>query len=346
MHLIRYLLVSALPCLALFLFLSLPSFAFYGSLLFLFFASLRKGPGQAATPAAVQEPLTPDLAKKVVTYFYPGLGGSWMQALRYVGKDGLWGKAGEPRIANAPRLLYTVKAINPPEVIELRAYALYLAPLALPWWSTALITSIGTAYHGIENRIKYAIDVPFVSFAQRGDTDTFLESFRVEKWDSSLPRRILAGSSRGASTVLCAVTLMTPEEQAALAFVLLEGAFDTVPAVARARFGPWLGPLVTALLPWLTSYDAAHPTPLDMARAFPARVPVAFVTSKADTVVPMAHTLALRDAVVAARGGDATHVHTLVLEKSGHSTYVNEDLEDQARYRAFVDGLYRQYVLN
>ena len=102
---------------------------------------------------------------------------------------------------------------------------------------------------------------------------------------------------------------------------------------------------MTALLPWVTAYDPAHATPLDMAKAFPARVPVAFVTSKADTVVPMAHTLALRDAVVAARGGDATHVHTLVLEQSGHSTYVNEDAEDQARYRAFMDGLYTQYVL-
>lgn len=318
----------------------------------------RTGPGQCATPATHQEPLTPDLKDKVVTYFYPGLGASWRQALRYLGKEGfpMGGVEGltglrmpSSRIANAPRLLYSIIPINPPEVLECEYTRMRSRPLAWFWGVTGVASLINSARHGIEGfGNPYFIEVPLVNFAQRGDTNKFLTGFRGTINDDVVRGRtpILAGSSRGASTVLCAVTLVTPEEQANLGFVLLEGAFDTVPNVARARFGRWLGLFVAWALPWVTSYDSTHATPLDMARSFPANVPVAFVTSKADTVVPMAHTLALRDAVVAARGGDETHVHTLILEKSSHSTYANEDLDDQRRYREFMDTLYRQYVLS
>jgi hypothetical protein len=212
-----------------------------------------------------------------------------------------------------------------------------------------VITRMGVALHGIRHPTTYYIDTPLVSFAQGPDQQQLRSALHYQfnahriKLENR-PKTVLAGSSRGASTVLCAVANMTPEEQEWVHLVLLEGAFDTVPAVARTRFGPYLGPFITWVLTWATSYDPAAPTPLDLAKAFPPKVPVAFVTSKADTVVPMAHTLALRDAVVAARGGDASQVHTLILEKSGHSFYANQDLEDQTAYRAFVDSLYRTYI--
>jgi hypothetical protein len=298
------------------------------------------GQGQCPTPPAHQTHLAPDFAQKVVTYFYPGLGGSWMQALRYVGPEGLNGSS----LPNAPLLMYSMRPINPPEVV----YGGARWPLlSVPWVFMGMITRIGVALHGIKNPMAYFLNVPLTSFAQHGDQYRFLSALRSEASDSRVKNArclVLAGSSRGASTVLGAVAQMTPEELNRVGLVLLEGAFDTVPAVARARFGPYLGALVTWVLTWATSYDPSSPTPLDLAKSFPAKVPVAFVTSEADTVVPMAHTLALRDAVVAARGGNAAHVHTLILKKSWHSFYANQDLEDQTAYRAFVDSLYRKYI--
>jgi hypothetical protein len=297
------------------------------------------GNGQCPTPLKHQAPLAADFAPKVVTYLYPGLGGSWMQALRYAGQDGLNGSV----LPNAPLLVYSIRPVNPPEVVPLSGK---WPLLGAPWCFTHIITRIGVALHGIRNPWRYFLNVPLVSFAQRGDQEQLLSAIRTGR-DAQVKRArttVLAGSSRGASTVLCAVAHMTPEEQDWAGLVLLEGAFDTVPAVARARFGRLLGPLIVWVLTWATAYDPAAPTPLDLAKSFPAKVPVAFITSKADTVVPMAHTLALRDAVVAARGGNDEHVHTLVLEKSGHSFYANQDLEDQTRYRAFVDSLYRRYI--
>jgi predicted esterase len=300
------------------------------------------GQGQCPTPPAHQVPLDPDFDKKVVTWFYPGLGGSWMQALRYAGKEGKEGRS----IPNAPLLMYGLWPINPPEVRILDSDGYFLSfLLALPWIFTTIITRIGVALHGIRNPQLYLLNVPLVSFAQRGDQEELLAEIQTRVRMYGRPARtILAGSSRGASTVLSTVAQMPPEEQNQVHLVLLEGAFDTVSSVARARFGPYLGPLITWVLTWATSYDPSAPTPLDLAKSFPAKVPVAFITSKADTVVPMAHTLALRDAVVAARGGNAEHVHVLVLEKSGHSFYANQDLADQTRYREFVDSLYRAYI--
>ena len=298
------------------------------------------GEGQCPTPPEHQQPLSPDLASKVTTLFYPGLGGSWMQALRYVGPEGLNGSS----LPNAPLLMYGLRPINPPEVV---VRADRWPPLSIPWVFTTIITRVGVALHGIKNPMVYFLNAPLVSFAQDGDQQRFLSALR-DKANATRAKNarclVLAGSSRGASTVLGAVTRMTPEELNRVGLVLLEGAFDTVPAVARARFGSWLGPFITWVLTWTTAYDSRAPTPLDLAKSFPAKVPVAFITSEADTVVPMAHTLALRDAVVAARGGNAEHVHVLILKKSGHSFYANQDLEDQTAYRAFVDSLYRKYI--
>jgi hypothetical protein len=288
------------------------------------------------TPPSHQTPLSSDLAQKVRTYFYPGLGGSWMQALRYVGPAGLNGSF----LPGAPLLLYAVQPINPPEVVLVsNAWPAW----SVPWFFTAVITRIGVAMHGIRRPVTYFLNVPLTSFAQRPDQEQLRAALVSSPHNGT--KTILAGSSRGASTVLCVVSQMSHEQLGEIALVILEGAFDTVPSTARARFGPYLGPFITWVLGWATAYDPTAPTPLDLAKSFPANVPVAFITSKADTVVPVAHTLALRDAVVAARGGDATHVHTLILEKSGHSFYVNQDLGDQTSYRAFMDSLYRKYVL-
>lgn len=205
--------------------------------------------GQAATPAAYQQPL-PDLEHSdiVATLYYPGLGASRMQALRYTG-------GGTPtkdaHIPNAPWLLYRVRPVDPPEYVDARRWWTSWAPA--PWLETRVLTTFGRLLQHIRHGHDYVLAWPRTSFAQRDDINTFLEALRVEMaWHRTQSRFVLAGSSRGASTVLGAVTHLTEAERRRVAFVLLEGAFDSVPSVARARYGAWAARLLPWALSWLT----------------------------------------------------------------------------------------------
>lgn len=316
------------------------------------------GRQQCQTPIEHQVPLTDHLETKMVTYFYPGLGGSWMQALRYAGPGGFpslgarivvadFTTSFPPHVLNAPLLFYSLYLTNPPEVVPADSMGTLLArPMSLLWCYTGVLTSIGSACHNISWPMDYVLEVPLTSFAQHDDIHQFLTAFRESRNNPAMVGRtvVLAGTSRGASTILGAVVHMTPEEQASIGLVLLEGAFDTVPNVAAFRFGTFLGRLVPWLLSWTTRYDPSYPSPLELARRFPPNVPVAIVTSEADNVVPMKSTLALQQAVLAARNGNEEHVHTLILKTSQHSSYSTGNLPDQTSYRAFVDDLYRKYV--
>jgi len=304
--------------------------------------------GQCRTPDTHRAALLPqEKIDTIATFYYPGLGGSWMQALRYAGKEGLptsvqlWvgDQCMTPNasIANAPLLLHNLCPIDPPEVrTDIIGMLLYL------------YTSFATSADRVTQRVRmgddYALAWPLVSFAQQGDIDQFLSTIRAVSDAPNMKQRrfVLAGSSRGASTVLGAVVNMTREERARIAFVLLEGAFDTVPHVAGSRYGV-LGRVVPRLLSWLTRYDPAYPSPLALAARFPTDVPVLIVTSEADWHVPMANTLRVRDAIVKAREGDAERVHLLVLKHSHHSYYVNDHLDDQTAYRAVMETMHRLY---
>ncbi len=294
--------------------------------------------GRVETPAAYQVPFPGVQGERLTTFYYPGLGASWMQALRYAGKDACLPQGVKARIRNAPLLLYNIVPVDPPEVVT--------DPLGmLPWFYTALATNTGRAWQRIRNGEVYTLAWPRINFAGRRDIDHCLAAVRTPSSQREAPRLVLAGSSRGASTVLGAVVHMTEEERKRIAFVLLEGAFDTVPAVAAARYGTWAGRWLPPLLSWVTTYDPAFPSPLALAARFPADVPVLFVTSRVDTGVPMASTLALRDAVLTGREGALREqVHTLVLERSHHSFYVNDDLDDQRRYREAMADMYRLYT--
>ena len=196
-----------------------------------------------------------------------------------------------------------------------------------------------------------ALAWPRISFAGWDDIRHFSD---VLWWtdiqhgsDRQQQQLILAGSSRGASTVLGAVTHNMPIDQVQrIAFVLLEGPFDTVPAIAEARYGWLLGRIISAALPWLTRYDPTFPSPLELAARFPPDVPVLLVASEADWHVPLAHSMRIYDALRQARGGNGSHLHLLVLKHSHHSFFVNDHLDDQAAYRLAMESMYQRYVVS
>ena len=101
--------------------------------------------------------------------------------------------------------------IDPPEVVTNSLGTLF-------WAYTLPFTDFARAAHRVVmGDDEYAIAWPRTSFAQRDDMEAFLAPIR-EVMDQELwakRKLVLAGSSRGASTVLGAVaSLMTDKERA------------------------------------------------------------------------------------------------------------------------------------
>lgn len=306
--------------------------------------------GQCHTPAEHQEPFKHVNAEKIVTFYAPGLGASWMQALRYAGREGLPPSMSlaiddtiitpPAHIPNAPHLLFNLCPIDPPEVC-------LSTPDILMYYYTTVATDIGRQWQRIIMGDAYALAWPWVNFAQAHDIQHFLAPIRAVWNDPIIKERriVLAGSSRGAATVLGAVVHMTPEEHKRIAFVLLEGIFDSVPNICTARYGRHLGRFIPWALSWLTRYDPQYLSPLELAQQFPVNIPVVFVTSLVDCHVPTEHSLAVRNVVSESRKDvpDAANVYTLLLKSSHHSFYVNDHLEDQAAYRKLMGDVHRLY---
>lgn len=298
--------------------------------------------GQCSTPAAHQAPL-PCNKDSIATFYYPGLGGSWMQGLRYTGQEGLppsvklyigdQAIGPDAHIPNGPRLLENVCPIDPPEVI------IDGSLLAMPFFYTYVTTLAGRAMQNVIMGDDYVLAWPWVNWGQRDDIQHFLGTVRAAMDTPGFKGRqlVLAGSSRGAATVLGAVAQMTMEEHRRIAFVLLEGIYDSIPSVC--------GPIVPRLLSWVSRYDPLFPSPVQLAAQFPSTVPVLFVTSRADWIVPPTKALAVRDAVLRARANRGGHVHTLILKHSHHSFFVNDHIGDQTAYRAKMEEMHRLYCV-
>src|SRR5688500_3864399 len=139
--------------------------------------------GQGATPPAHQADFGGVDKDKVVTFYDPGLGGSWMQGLRYMAQEGLPpsckvyvdGIAVTPdaHIANAPRLLYNVCPIDPPEVMTGGG------PMSLLFYYTVLATSSARVLQRVVMGDDYYLAWPWVNFAQRHDIEAFLTPIRT-----------------------------------------------------------------------------------------------------------------------------------------------------------------------
>jgi len=291
--------------------------------------------GMCPTPKEHQRPFLGVDWGTLITFYFPGLGAGWMQSLRYTGGKEV--ERGEATMPNSPFFLYNIHAIDPPEY---KAFHW----MQLPWIYMLPITTMARVWQHILRGSDYVLAWPLISFAGHDDIEQCLRPIRafIEDPKNNMKKLVLAGSSRGASTMLGAVTRMTAKEQDHIAFVLLEGAFDSVPAIAIGRYGSFLGGLLHLLLPSLTRYDPMYPPPVALASNFPTHVPVLFVTSEADWHVPMAHTLRVRDAVRRSRTHDED-LHTLVLKRSHHSFYSTDDVEDQAAYRQKMAFMYERY---
>ena len=161
------------------------------------------------------------------------------------------------------------------------------------------------------------------------------------------PQRVIVlfGTSRGASTVLVALTRLTKEELAHIGLVIAEAPFASVSSVLHETM-PWPTRTVPAfiwLLEYFTQFREGQSSPLQAVAHddFPLETPLVFVTSAIDRTVPKTNTQQLIT-VLEERGHQA--MHHIELKHSHHSSMSLGNTEDRQSYETELHALYRKYL--
>ena len=273
----------------------------------------------------------------ITTLFSQGMWASRGQAAKYT-RRGVEVNGRVVRYSGANDLLH-----NPVAYAELAqiSYAwtanpLYLAMQFLSWCKTVDYWSHNdTAYH---------VFLSAVDIAGPNEVAHHRESWLAHDAATPSPhhRLVLFGTSRGAATTFVSVAISAPHERRRLALVVLEAPFDSVENALKYRYGEDWGKLAFDVVRRLTNYSATFLSPARAAWRFPLDVPVAFITSRADSVVHHNQTAYLMD-ILRVRGHP--NMHHLQLESSAHTHMPLGDGEDQHRYVRFMEEMYERYCL-
>jgi hypothetical protein len=210
---------------------------------------------------------------------------------------------------------------------------------------TVTNTNLSLRYHFI-NLFKF-------NFGQQGDGSNHLNKYlncRAEYPDDNI---ILWGVSKGAATTLSSLVLNNYDVNR-IKMVVLEGCFSSIEDVFkhwvahRSYTDPnfWIAKLVLFLLKknmlsWFIRYKHnPEYDPINLVSRLPRDVPVLFITSEIDEVVPADQTIQLYDKL---KESGHQKAHLLVLSRSRHPAYMFDDEEDRTRYRKFILDMYKKY---
>ena len=285
------------------------------------------------TPATMKHPPRDD----IITFFFQGNGESRAQASLYAGPQGIRMMVEDADVdvhcAEAPCLLHNIWQY--PELQDVTYN---------PWnpmvWVAKPVRTLVNWYRGIEGAVAHAPVLREWNLGGTSDVQQYLVWFRDLLATAPVEKKlVLFGCSRGASTTFTAVSQMTPEEHQRISLVILEAPFDSVEHVIE--HSPWLPNLQMGLLTHCTSYNASDISPQTASESWPLTVPVAFITSDADTRVPKALTQNLI-AQLLSRGHEK--VHHCELQTSHHILFPLHNPDDQQRYFDFVNAMYALYI--
>lgn len=203
-----------------------------------------------------------------------------------------------------------------------------------------LFTKILFWFRGVSYTPCHAIRYGLCNIAQ--SEDIFHHQQRMKAVDEKAKEDLICyGVSRGALVTFISIALNG--HPPSLKLVVLEGSPDSIPNVLEARYRRFFGAIVEDILCTFTKYtrkDARTYSGLKLAANFPKDVPVALVTSEKDTVVPMANTLALANAL---KASGHTKVHLLCLKHASHDSYLTGHPDDRKDYIEFITNLRKLY---
>lgn len=225
----------------------------------------------------------------------------------------------------------------------------YLNPIKIASYS---VSSVANWYHGIHVYNKYkqdteygkthsvkahAIKISEISVGQETDMESHQEKFEGLIKDYPDDDWMAFGFSRGAATTFNACAKYKYPK---LKLVILEACFYSIhDCFYLNKFSP-LRKTFTTGLSLFTKYHDDGPSPKDSVAEFPENVPVVFITSEKDWVVPAESTMKLAHALADKGKND---VYLLVLKKSSHPNYVFSDPVDRQMYQEFIHAIYEKY---
>lgn len=217
----------------------------------------------------------------------------------------------------------------------------------------------GSRYHNE----RYIIDQPVISFnfpdvgkdaynkteanfAQEQDIAT-ITSHYLKTIPSFYEKVVIFGHSRGAAAALEFVALHDRPEMAAL---IANAPFDSVRSCIKLWVHNKVGYLSDSLAPcfdktvapwyFAKKYNPEGIQPIKLVHQIRSTLPILFICSLQDTVVPYWSTLKLYQALVTA-GHKNTYI--LILNKGAHSTMLQA--EEGHIYQAVVHAFYQRYKL-
>ena len=296
--------------------------------------------------------MTTTTTEPVHTIFFQGHGASRHQAAKYAGPDGIFiqSRGGvtidRVRLPNSLPLLRNLYTYDELDEID---YAPTWDPL---YWLMQLVHYLVlTRWYGVEG-VTHAPYNYWTRDAIGGREDVEQLVAAVQACTRVHPGEtiVLFGCSRGAATVLSALPRLNAlglcdAEHGPVRLALVEAPFVNVttaiierwPRVSKFR----LVPLLEWTLEKLTRYRRDQLSPMQAVRdgRFPRALPIGFIASKADTVVPLGQTSWLATEICKRRGAnDKKSIEFLTLERASHNDMPLS--AERETYKQFCDKMY------
>eukprot|EP01100_Stratorugosa_tubuloviscum_P006140 TRINITY_DN2663_c1_g1_i1.p1 TRINITY_DN2663_c1_g1~~TRINITY_DN2663_c1_g1_i1.p1 ORF type:complete len:440 (-),score=200.43 TRINITY_DN2663_c1_g1_i1:23-1342(-) len=212
---------------------------------------------------------------------------------------------------------------------------------------------------------RHAVNLSRISLGQDNDVANYIAKLdyrRAHRIGNS--PLICWGVSRGAATTFNALALINKKNiqskknhksivtKTGLKLVVLESVFESIEGIFDIwGWGQTSKNLGIYLLEHYTSWRKNGISPIKLVDFFPTNVPILFVSSQKDKMIPLASTKALAEAVVKRRilansnSEIVAPIYFLQLKNSSHNNYTIDDNEDQLAYLETVHSLYKKYDL-
>ncbi len=192
--------------------------------------------------------------------------------------------------------------------------------------------------------VNYTPNFAAANIGQKHDIKTLRKCYKKHVKQHPATDVVLYGDSRGAATIFNFIALHKPTKVKA---AVLEGIFDTVPHCIKHFLYDDKTPeaeerlhQILSLVMW--RYRKNGTNPRKCAELISDNIPLLFVTSLKDGLVPAQSTISLYKRL---KERGHTKIHLLVLKKSYHPGYMIDDPEDQKTYESVVHAFYKRYNL-
>ena len=288
-------------------------------------------------------------SNKTQTIYYQGITESQTQLARYVA-NGFTASTGETVICKS-----AINVINDPflgpeiQDVNLKPFSAYSSFLVDIVFCTK--SFISNWIRGIKisppssEQLKYdegsvrfhSLKLSTISVGQESDMSSHQRKY--DAWQNKKndgDHLILYGASRGAVTTFNA---MAEYKYPEVKLVILEGCFYSINDIMSRRYYWPLPKMIEAALS-LFAYAPKGISPSSQITKFPENVPVVFISSRIDEVVPYASTLQLAQEL-ANKGKN--EVYLLTLQRSRHPHYMVDNAIDRSNYESFIHAVYKKY---